>query len=470
MREIKIFLTISLFPMIVMAGSLRLPSIIGNHSILRQSSNVKLWGWGTSSYKIKIVCSWSPLDTTKAAIGADCSWEAIVKTPKGSYIGYDIQFISENEKIILHDILLGEVWLCSGQSNMEWNYSLGISDADDALKTCKNDRIRFFKVGASFNKFPQTSCNGLWQKCDSSTMKYFSSVAYFFGLKIHETLNVPVGLIGAYWGGTCVQSWTPQEVFENDSELQKVNEQMVPVRYAPQAPSILYNAMIYPLAPYGITGVIWYQGEQNALAICPESYGKVFKGLIKGWRELFNKDFPFYYVQIAPFSGYGGLNGALVREQQYASLSLPKTGMISVADLVDDVSNVHPKAKAQVGRRLANLALKEQYGISNIQPYSPRIESFSVKERNVYVKVSSAGELKCNGDIIENFEVAGNDKVFHPAKATYQADRTIILTSENVKVPESVRYCFSNDQIPNLVDMNGLPLLPFRSDNSNEPK
>ena len=440
----------------------RLPSIISNHAVLQQSAEVRLWGRGPGSLNVRIVCSWDPGDTITAPIGGDCLWEAKVRTPKAGG-SYNIEFLCNNKVTKIEDVLLGEVWLCSGQSNMELPTKVGISDDPDVLNNCSNNLIRFFEVVKDFDSYPKGDCGGEWKICDSAAVASFSAVAYFFGRKINTALNVPVGLIGSYWGGTNIGSWCSNEVVGNDPGLQNNNRDGV--LYAPQANSIIYNAMIFPLAPYKLTGVIWYQGESNVWPT-PESYGKSFMNMIKDWRKLFDTDLPFYYVQIAPFRGfYPGIYSAYLREQQETALLISKTGMITIGDLVEnDVTNIHPRAKAGVGVRLANLALKEVYQIKDIQPYFPRFREVNFSKNIARVKVNSIGHLKCKGEEIRSFDVAGIDGKYYDASARIEKDGIITITSKEVQLPVAVRYCFTNDQTPNLFDINGLPLMPFRTD------
>lgn len=457
-----LFLCITLFA--VAQPPLRLPSIISDHAVLQQSSDVKLWGWASSGWPVKISCSWNPTDTVFAQPGKDCAWSATVKTPKAGDATYFITFISGQQKLTIHDILIGEVWLCSGQSNMEYNFSWpqGVLDAGDAVAQSANKNIRFFQVARAYNNYPQTDCGGEWKVCSPETVKSMSVVGYFFGKKLNEVTKSPVGLIASYWGGTCVQAWIPGHVLEQDTELAKMAAKVKPVSWAPVESSVIYNAMLYPLIPYRIAGTIWYQGEANTDN--PEDYGKLFAGLIKGWREVFKNDFPFYFVQIAPWSGYGGISAALLREQQEATLSLPKTGMVVVGDLVDNVKDIHPRIKREVGSRLINMVLKEQYGVNDLQPYFPHFASFSVKKNKAIVTVTSIGKLSCKDKEITSFQIAGEDKKFYPATALIDKKGAIIVSAKEVAVPVAVRYCFTNDGMPNLFDVNGLPLLPFRTD------
>jgi len=441
---------------------LRLPSILSDHAVLQQKAQVKVWGWGPGATKVSVVCSWNKTDTVFASIGPNCDWEAILKTPAAGGI-HSIQFICGKEKITIEDIVLGEVWLCSGQSNMEFKLK-GITDGGDALATCKNKEIRFFQVAQSYNKYPQTNCEGKWVICDENSMPTFSIVGYFFGRRLNEQLKVPVGLIGSYWGGTCIQSWMPAEAFDQNQDLKKMKDNIEPWEWAPKGADILYNAMIFPFIPYRIAGTIWYQGEANVASESKE-YNKLFTGLVEGWRNAFQNNFPFYYVQIAPFKGYDGIKSAYLREQQELGLKLPATGMISVSDLTNDVNNIHPGIKRAVGERLSDLALKEQYGKSELQPYSPHFGQLTLKGNKAFVSVISIGKLNSNKQKIANFQLAGADQQFYPALATIVKDGMIQLISKEVKLPVAVRYCFTNEATSNLFDVNNLPLLPFRTDN-----
>jgi sialate O-acetylesterase len=442
---------------------LRLPAIISNHAVLQQSADVKLWGWAQSGNTVKISCSWNPSDTVVAYPAKDWSWNAIVKTPKAGG-PYAITFISNTQKIIVADILIGEVWLCSGQSNMEYafNWEQGVLDAGDEVAKSANNQLRFFQLSHKYNSFPQTDSDGEWKISSPQTTPSMSVAGYFFGKKINEMQKVPVGLIASYWGGTCVQAWTPNEVYQHDTELKKLADKTQSVNWAPVEPSVIYNAMLYPLVNYKIAGAIWYQGEANTGE--PEDYGKLFEGLINGWRSAFKSDLPFYFVQIAPWNGYWKNSAAYLREQQETALSLPKTGMVTVGDLVDDISNIHPKIKREVGNRLANMVLKEHYAVANTNPYFPKFSSFSIQKNEVNLKFSSVGKLSCKDKKINSFQLAGEDKVFYSATAFIEKNGTVTLRSKSVKVPVAVRYCFTNDGIPNLFDVNGLPLIPFRTD------
>ncbi|MGC4233637.1 MAG: sialate O-acetylesterase [Niabella sp.] len=444
----------------------RLPSIISNHMVLQQSVNARLWGWGPATKKIAIVGSWAPKDTVSALVADECIWEATIKTPKAGG-PYTIQFINGDDIVTVNDVLIGEVWLCSGQSNMALPCNENILDKGNVLQEPPNNNMRFFMVDFAFDIYPRSDCKGKWVICDSSTLSWFSAVGFFFGRTLQKQLQAPVGLIGAYAGATRIQPWTPGYIIQRDTALSALSKN-IGTAWAPQGVSILYNGMIHPLTPYSLSGAIWYQGETNACVTAEaKSYGKMLRGLISGWRNAFKSDLPFYFVQIAPFDGYyPRYAAAYLREQQATALVLPNTGMVCVGDLVDSVKDIHPRLKAGVGARLANLALKEQYHVSDIvNPYHPRFAKMEIKGQSAIITVTASGKLTSRDKDMLNFQIAGNDQVFYPAKAIMDKNGNIVLQSKNVKAPVAARYCFSNEAIPGLFDTNGLPLIPFRTDN-----
>ncbi len=443
---------------------LRLPSVISDHAVLQQSSEVSIRGWGPPTLEVNIVCSWCTSDTIKVMVKNDCTWKTKLKTPKAGE-GYNIQFFVDKDKIVVSDISIGEVWLSAGQSNMAMKTREDILDAGDLLKEPENNKIRFFQVENTYDIYPHSDVRGKWIVCDSSTVKNFSAVAFFFGYHLQKTLHVPVGLINASWGATSIQPWMPETAFDSVEEMDA--ESHFGTAWAPQATSILYNTMIYPLTPFQLAGIIWYQGESNALVMNEAlNYGKLLKKLICSWRKTFEADLPFYYVQIAPFDGYYPKDAAAyLREQQELVLQVHKTGMITIGDLVNDVKDIHPRLKAGVGRRIANLVLKEQYGLVNLQPYSPKFLSVKLDNQKAVISVKSIGRLRCKDNKVSGFKIAGVDKIFCPAMALINHNGEIIVKSNLVKNPVAVRYCFTNEEVPDLFDTNGLPLMPFRTDN-----
>ncbi|MCI1778814.1 MAG: sialate O-acetylesterase [Bacteroidales bacterium] len=440
-----------------------LPAVLSDHAVLQENTEVKLWGKGPGGLALKVVCSWMPGDTLKTRITPECDWEINVHTPSSSG-GDSIIFMCGSQKLKIRDIIFGEVWICSGQSNMEFNAGWGLSDAGSAFEDCSNNEIRFFEVKKSYDRFPLSDCSGEWVVCDKKSAFHFSSTGYFFGRKLNKILKSPIGLIGSYWEGSCIQSWIPANILYGDSDLRTAAVNKESYKCAPEGGGVLYNAMINPLTSYRIAGSIWYQGEAN-VSRNPHDYAKLFKAMIRGWRYAFSEDFPFYFVQIAPWNGYKGIDGAYLREQQADALSLPRTSMVPVSDLTEDVSNLHPGRKRELGERLADMALSKKYGLKTISSFSPSICGFIIKGNSAYVSVKTCGKLKCSGRKIKNFQIAGADKIFYSADAVILSDGVIKVSSAEVSNPVSVRYCFTNDALPDLFDVNGLPLIPFRTDN-----
>lgn len=450
-----------LFCSIQVSGMIRLPAVLSSNMVLQQKSKVKLWGWANPEEKIIINTSWDNYTDTVTATG-DANWKIEVNTPAAGG-PYTITFKGSNT-ITLENVMMGEVWVCSGQSNMEWGSNQHIKQIVDELPNSSNINIRLFNVPKTTSSTPQDNIAGEWQVCSPESLKGFSAVGYFFGKKIQGDLNVPVGLINSNWGGTPAEVWTPEEEVSKDEELKKAASALQPTNWWPHKPGRAYNAMIYPFTNFQISGVIWYQGESNTLTA--SHYNKLFSTMIGDWRKAWEKDLPFYYVQIAPFQ-YGNKNvGALLREQQLKTLSYPHTGMVVITDLVDDVKNIHPQNKRDVGVRLANFALVEMYG-KNIPAYkSPQFKSMSIHKNKAELFFENApnGFLTKDGKAPTEFYIAGSDRNFLPAEVKIEKDK-IIVFHQQIKAPVAVRFSFNNTGMSNIFSKEGLPVGPFRTDN-----
>lgn len=294
-------------------------------------------------------------------------------------------------------------------------------------------------------------------------MRSFSALGYFFGRHLHQILDVPVGLINASLGGTPAEVWVSKEVVAANPFLQDGAERLIKYDWKLTEPGVVYNAMIAPLMPFTIAGTIWFQGEGNAET--PQTYQKLFTTLIESWREGFNNDFPFYYVQIAPYAYEPRYHAPYIREAQVKCLEIPKTGMVLFSDFVDDINEGHPRNKQPEGERLANYALADMYGIKGIAHKSPLYESFNVEKNKIRVTFVNADEgLVVRGEKLEHFEIAGEDRMFYPANAKIDGN-TVLIWAKEVKTPVAARYAFSNDAIGNLFSREGLPASPFRTDN-----
>lgn len=437
-------------------ADVRLPAVLASNMVLQQQSNVKLWGWCSPNEKIVITTSWNnKTDTVRGTNNAN--WQVTVKTPAAGG-PYSITF-KGNNTITLENVLIGEVWVCSGQSNMEWSYRQKLQDIVDELPACANNNIRFFYIPKTTATHPQDDCTANWTACDSNTLKSFSAVGYFFGKKLQKELNVPIGLINSNWGGTPAEVWTPEEIVSSDAELKHAAAQLKAAGGWPITPGYTYNAMIAPITNFAIAGSIWYQGESNVTTAA--SYGKLFTAMIDSWRKAWNISFPFYYVQIAPFKYGNNLDGALLREQQTKSMVHPNTGMVVVSDLVADTGNIHPTNKHDVGARLANWALHDTYKKEGIAYRSPMYTNMEVKKDKVYLSFDNAIAIK--GKTVTELYVAGSDKQFYPAEAKLEKDK-LVVWSKLVKEPVAIRYQFTNTGIGNLFSKEGLPVVPFRTD------
>lgn len=441
-------------------AQLRLPNVFGDHMVLQQQSSVPIWGWAGPGEELTITASWNKNDPMKVKTPSSGNWKVIIKTPVAG--GPHTLSIKGNSEIVIQDILIGEVWLCSGQSNMEWSMTAS-TDGKAEIPAAAIPSLRLFRVNRSSAEFPQVRGEGQWQVCSPQTVAAFSAVGYFFGKKLGADLKVPVGLISSCWGGTPAEAWTPREMVEGDPDLKASADLQKEVPWGPTEPGVLYNSMIHPLVPYGIAGVIWYQGEANTIA--PFTYQKLMKTMIDGWRAAFNKEFPFYYVQIAPFKYGRSYEGVLIRDQQSKLLGVPGTGMVIISDKVEDVGDIHPKFKKPVGERLANLAEANTYKRPILGTQSPVYKSMTV-EKGGKIRVSfdhaEIGLVNQGGDP-NQFMIAGDDKKFVPAMAKIDGS-TVVVSAKTIKNPVAVRFCWDNTSIPNLFNKEFLPVSAFRTD------
>ncbi|MEP7106849.1 MAG: sialate O-acetylesterase [Ferruginibacter sp.] len=440
-------------------AQLRLPSVISSGMVLQQKDSVNLWGWSNPGEKIFVKSGWNNhIDSTVASNGA--KWKLKISTPVAGG-PYEIR-INTGDTITLTDVMIGEVWVCSGQSNMEMNYTWGEKDIAGELSNAYNRNIRFFQVPKTTADYPQDDVKAHWAICDSNTIKNFSAVGYFFGKKLNQSLNIPVALIHASWGGTPAETWTPSGLIEKDTAMMTAAKKLHTVPWWPIRPSIAFNGMIAPVTNFTIAGSIWYQGESNAGT--SNTYSKLFTTMIEGWRNAWQRKFPFYYVQIAPFNYGDNLNGALLQEAQTLSMSHPNVGMVVTTDLIDSVTNIHPSKKQEVGNRLANWALAETYKQNNIVYKSPIFVKAEKKANQLILSFDNVPTgLFSKEKMIKGFYVSDEKNEWHPAEAKLEKNKIIVLSKE-VKDPVYVRYGFSNTIIGNVFSSEGLPLIPFRTD------
>jgi sialate O-acetylesterase len=453
------------------SAEVRLPSVIGSHMVLQRDEPVPIWGWAEAGEVVTVEFHGKKVS---AKADKDGRWEVKLPASKANSKGAKLTIKGSNE-IVLEDVLVGEVWLCSGQSNMEWTVSRS-SNAKEEIANGKHPLIRHIKVPHKLSLKPEKDVpTSGWQVCAPNTVANFTAVGYYFGRHLMNELDVPVGLLGSNWGGTRIEPWTPAEGFKavpalKESHADKL-KQFASGKTGRGTPTHMYNAMISPLIPYGIRGAIWYQGESNNGD--GNLYHEKMKALIAGWRSVWNKpDLSFYYVQLAPFKYRGDpkrLPG--IWQAQLDTLKVPNTGMAVTTDITT-LGNIHPPNKQDVGKRLALWALAKNYGQDKLVYSGPIFEkanhSDGDKKKSITVHFKKLGGQGHGLKTTDNkkpthFEVAGKDGVWHPAEAIIVYGDHLIVKSEMVEEPLNVRFGWNQLATPNLVNREGLPASPFTS-------
>ena len=441
-----------------------LPSVFSDNMILQQKFDAPFWGWANPGEKIRIKGSWNDI-SQETITDANGEWMLKLSTAEsgGPY------FVCINNDT-LHNVLLGEVWICSGQSNMEWPLDL-TEEHTEEINTADYPDIRLFYVARDNADEPSKDCYGMWVECDPESAKTFSAVAYYFGKELHQQLDVPVGLIHVSWGGSPAQAWINYKVLESTPEgkyyIEKYREKIDGMSPGinprnNQSPSGLYNAMLKPLIPFGIKGAIWYQGEANTLE--HYMYRDLHETMISNWRDEWKQgDFPFLFVQLAPYNYEQEFIGAALRDQQRRALNIPNTGMAVTLD-IGNPDDIHPVNKKDVGYRLSLWALANTYGKDKLVYSGPLYKSMQKKDDSIIIDFDHAGSgLISRGGKLTHFTIAGNDKIFHPAKAIIE-NNSVAVSSEMVRNPSAVRFAFKNCDEPNLFNKEGLPASTFRTD------
>lgn len=460
MKEFFAFLTLVLLVAFQAQAKVRLPSIFSSNMVLQQNQQVAIWGWASPAEEVKVTGSWNN-KTVEVKASSGAKWRTLLQTPTAG--GPFTVTIEGQNTIVLDNVLIGEVWVCSGQSNMESSATHGYSfdNAKEEIANSNYPTIRLFHVEKATSDTKQEDLSGTWALCSPETMKSFSGTAYFFGRELQSKLDVPIGLIHSSWGGTAAEVWTDEAVIDADQELKEHATQLAVTDWWPMKPGSAFNAMIAPLIPYGIAGSIWYQGESNTVA--PLNYRRLFPAMIKDWRDKWGYEFPFYYVQIAPFKYNQPQIGVLLREAQLKSMAVPNTGMVVISD-IGNIDNIHPTNKQDVGYRLAQWALAKTYGKSAISYSGPVFKEMKKEGRKIklFFDYAEKGLVAKDGDLT-HFEIAGADHLFVPAKAKITG-HTIEVSSKKVKAPVAVRFAWSNIAEPNLFNTEGLPASAFRTD------
>jgi len=445
-----------------------LPAILGDGMVVQQRTRVAFWGRDAPLQEVRVTPSWSA-EAVAAAAGVDGKWRVWLETP-GAGGPFTIE-VRGSERVVLDDVWAGEVWVCSGQSNMEMPVDdagpgyTGVLFAEQEIAAAQYPALRLFNVQNAYAGAPRAGCQGAWAACSPETLPGFSATGYFFGRDLHLELGVPVGLIGANWGGTVAESWTSERaLWEWDAfagVLARRAWKGADDELDVNSPAALFNGMIAPIAPYGIRGAVWYQGESNRPRA--HEYRALFPGMIEDWRRTFGRPgFPFYFVQIAPYE-YRGDRGeaAELREAQALALALPGTGMAVTMD-IGDPADIHPKNKQEVGRRLALCALRRTYG-RDVEDCGPTYRSMSVEGGAVRLAFDHAEGLDVIGPAPTHFTIAGADRRFVPADAAIDG-LTIVVRSAEVPEPVAVRFAWGPADEPNLFNGAGLPAPSFRTD------
>ena len=487
-----------------------LPRVIGSNMVLQRDMQAPIWGWASAGEEVTITLSTEaegvePLFSTSAVADMEGNWQ--IKLPAMAAGGpYTLQIKGSNT-LELKNVLFGEVWVCSGQSNMQWPVSAS-NDSEAEIAAGMYPKIRLFYIPRVPSGLPQQNVAADWHETTPETIAGFSAVAYYFGRKLYKNLDVPIGLINTSWGGTRIEPWTPpvglagvpalttiskevqdvqanyraqlpakmkdieawiaetRKALETDAPLTPMPDNTHPLRHQGR-PTALYNGMVHPIVPYAIRGALWYQGESNLRD--GMRYHEKMKALINGWREVWGQgDFPFYFVQLAPFN-YGGRNAnplflPQIWEAQAATLALPNTGMAVTTD-IGNLRDIHPRNKQDVGRRLALWALAKNYSRDDVTYSGPLYKSMAVEGNTIRLTFDQVGSGLTSRDEepLTWFQIAGEDKEFVEAQAKIDGD-TIVVSSETVANPVAVRFGWHQSAEPNFVNKEGLPASPFRTD------
>ncbi len=489
-------LTLSLFATHAKA-ELKLPSIIGHHMVLQRDLAVPIWGWAAPGSDVTVNFAGQ---TSTGKAGDDGTWIVKLAPLSGSSHALNMTIQSGSEKITLSNIVVGEVWVCSGQSNMQFAVSQAY-DADIEIATANYPNIRLISVPQVGTQDLQDDFVGQWDICTPDTIGDFSAVGYSFGRLIHQTLGVPIGLIDNAWGGSAAEAWVARSVLEKDGRFadyiaqwentektfnfeKSMEDWKVKAAAAKEAgkqaprpprdilsgqhrPGNLWAGVLNPTIGFGIRGAIWYQGESNSSRAY--QYDDLFGLMITEWRKAWDQgDFPFYWVQLADFmaetEGPEESTWAELREAQSNTLALPNTGQAIIYD-VGEGRDIHPRDKQTVGKRLARIALARDYG-RTISYKGPSYKSLEIQGNRAILTFEDVGSTLYTFDKKEatGFTVAGEDKVWHPATGTLKGADQVEVTSPDVANPVAVRYAWANNPIANLMSREGLPADPFRTD------
>lgn len=480
-------------------ADVRLPAVFSDHMVLQSGVSAPVWGWASPGEKIKVEIAGK---TAEATAGADGKWRANLPELKAG--GPHKLVVAGMSRIVIDDVLVGEVWLGSGQSNMGMKVNAA-NDFEKEKVAADLPLIRVFDTGMQNTPEPADDCKGEWKVCAPDTFGTFSATAFFFGREIHRELKLPVGLIVSAVGGTPIDSWVDRSLQESAPEMKgffaaqsgdaasadpakekaafdaemkkwqqdakKARDEGKPLPRRPRNPGEvrarksnlggLFNGMIMPLVPYAIRGALWYQGEANTVPAKAPYYQHQLAMLVNDWRRSWGTDFPVAWVQLPNFAGIGR-DIPQVREAMLKTLRLPKTGMAVAID-VGETNNIHPKNKQEVGRRLAQWALATVYEKSGVESSGPLPAKHELRGGEIVVSFTHARGLIAKGGEPAAFQIAGEDRKWQPATAKIVGE-TAVVSSPAVTKPVAVRYAWENDPKCSLYNEAGMPASPFRTD------
>lgn len=452
-------------------AKVKLPYFFSDNMVLQQQTDAAIWGWAKVNSAVTVSTSWNKKKYS-AKVDEKGQWKLKVATPVAGG-PYNIT-ISDGEPVTLNNVLIGEVWLCSGQSNMEMGLK-GYRDqpilgSNDAIFNSTNDNIRIYTVPRSVQRLPQdTTKNSPWKSAEPEAVSNFSATAYLFGKMLQERLKVPIGLVNISYGGSPVEAFMDAETLKTFPDI-KVPPANDTAKLNNRHATVLYNGMLRGFLGYTIKGCIWYQGESNNDR--PQQYETLFPAFVKQIREQSAQgDFPFYYCQIAPYNynNYAAANAvnnnsAFLRDAQRKALAkIPNSGMAVLMDIGEEF-NIHPSDKATGSKRLAYMALAKTYGLKGFASESPTYESISFDKGVATIKFTNVPNgLTAWGKPMLLFEVAGSNKIFRPAKALISGG-TVVVSAPDVKDPVAVRYAFKDFCVGELFSTEGFPVSSFRTD------
>ncbi len=464
------------FTCYLVSAQVKLPEFFSDNMVLQRDKAVGIWGSAGSGEKVSVKFAGQTKTTTTDKNG---NWSVKLSSLKQSALPADMTVEGTNT-ITLKNILVGDVWLCSGQSNMEYPLDrslkkyLAPAKGPDlgvlAVTESKPNTIRYLYVERTLNR------KGLptkgWADGNDTIVKWVSAIGYFFAKEIQASTNVPIGIISSSWGGTRIEQWTPDWAYERAAFF-KDSITSKDFKIDGMHPGQMFNKLIAPLAPFGIKGVLWYQGESNAMVEDQSTYPEKFSLFVNTWRDLFeDKNLPFYYVQVAPhlYTSRKDAKKHTVEtlpqfwEAQSRGLEVSNTGMVVTTDLVDKLSEIHPSYKWEIAHRLALWALAKDYGKRSLEYSGPIYKSMKIKEGKIYCSFSHAGNgLKAgDGQALTNFSIAGEDGIFVPAQAVING-KQVVVSSEVVSKPLHVRFAWDEKAQPNFFNTVGLPASPFRT-------